>query len=67
MDERSPDELARLTEAVEALPDNVPLRLQLAEAYLAIADYDAARVHYQEALSRGAGVGARLGLSRVFY
>ncbi len=67
MDERSPDELARLTEAVEALPDNVPLRLQLAEAYLAVADYDAARAHYPEALSRGAGAGARLGLARVFY
>jgi hypothetical protein len=36
--DRSPDELARLTEAVEALPDNVPLRLQLAEAYLSVAD-----------------------------
>jgi transitional endoplasmic reticulum ATPase len=67
MDDRSPDEPARLTEAVEALPDNVPLRLQLAEAYLAVADYDAARAHYQEALSRGAGPDARLGLARVFY
>jgi transitional endoplasmic reticulum ATPase len=67
MDERNPDELARLTEAVETLPDNLPLRLQLAEAYLSVADYDAARVQYQEALSRGAGAGARLGLARVFY
>jgi transitional endoplasmic reticulum ATPase len=61
------DEIGRLQQAVEALPDNVPLRLQLAEAHLAAADYDAARSHYQEALSRGAGADARLGLARVFY
>ena len=61
------NELERLQEAVEALPDNVPLRLQLAEAFLAAANYEAARSHYEEALDRGAGADARLGLARVFY
>ena len=56
-----------LEEAVGALPDNVPLRLQLAEALLAAGAYDAARLQYEEALNRGGGAEARLGLGRVFY
>jgi transitional endoplasmic reticulum ATPase len=56
-----------LEEAVAALPDNLPLRLQLADALLAAANYDAARSQYQEALNRGAGAEAKLGLGRVFY
>jgi tetratricopeptide (TPR) repeat protein len=60
-------EIERLEEAVAALPDNLPIRLQLAEAYLAAADYDGARAQYQEALSRGAGAGAKLGLATVLF
>jgi transitional endoplasmic reticulum ATPase len=60
-------DIERLKEAVAAVPDNLPLRSQLAEAYLAVSDYDAARAHYQEALNQGAGADAKLGLARVFY
>jgi transitional endoplasmic reticulum ATPase len=60
-------DIDRLEEAVAALPDNVALRLQLAQACLAAGRYDAARAHYQEALTRGAGAEAKLGLATVFY
>ena len=59
--------LKALREALAVSPDNVPLREHLASTLLAAGRADEAEAEYREALARGAGSGAQLGLARVFF
>lgn len=59
--------LATLREALAVSPDNVPLREHLAATLLATGRAEEAEAEYREALMRGAGGGAQLGLARSFF
>jgi AAA+ superfamily predicted ATPase len=59
--------LATLREALALSPDNVPLREHLAATLLAAGNAEEAEAEYREALTRGAGGGAQLGLARAFF
>ena len=59
--------LKALREAVAVSPDNVPLREHLASTLLAADRANEAEAEYREALARGAGSGAQLGLARAFF
>jgi transitional endoplasmic reticulum ATPase len=59
--------LATLREALALSPDNVPLREHLAATLLAAGRADEAEAEYREALTRGAGGSAQLGLARAFF
>lgn len=57
-----------LREALQFSPDNLPLRLHLAETLLRYGELDEAEQHFREALHRGPGdVKAKLGLATTFY
>jgi SpoVK/Ycf46/Vps4 family AAA+-type ATPase len=59
--------LDALREALAVSPDNVPLREHLASTLLAAGRAEEAEAEYREALARGAGAGAQLGLARAFF
>ena len=59
--------LKALREALAVSPDNVPLREHLASTLLAADRANEAEAEYREALARGAGSGAQLGLARAFF
>jgi tetratricopeptide (TPR) repeat protein len=59
--------LATLREALALTPDNVPLREHFAATLLAAGRAGEAETEYREALTRGAGAGAQLGLARAFF
>ena len=59
--------LATLREALALSPDNVPLREHLAATLLVAGRADEAEAEYREALTRGAGGSAQLGLARAFF
>ena len=59
--------LKTLRQALEVSPDNVPLREHLASTLLAAGRADEAAAEYREALARGAGSGAQVGLARAFF
>jgi transitional endoplasmic reticulum ATPase len=59
--------LATLREALALSPDNVPLREHLAATLLAAGRANEAEAEYREALTRGAGGSAQLGLARAFF
>jgi AAA+ superfamily predicted ATPase len=59
--------LATLREALALSPDNVPLREHLAATLLEAGRAGEAETEYREALTRGAGTGAQLGLARAFF
>jgi AAA+ superfamily predicted ATPase len=59
--------IGALREALAASTENVPLREHLAETLLAAGEFGEAETEFREALSRGAGASARLGLARAFF
>lgn len=57
-----------LREALQFSPENVPLRLHLAETLLRYGEWDEAERHFREALQRNPDdVKAKLGLATTFY
>jgi SpoVK/Ycf46/Vps4 family AAA+-type ATPase len=56
-----------LYEALKFSPDNVPLRLHLAETLVSVNRLDEAQKEFQQALEYGDNEIAKLGLARVFY
>lgn len=57
-----------LRDALQFSPDNVPLRVHLAETLLRYGEFDEAERHYREALQRAPGdAKVKLGLAQVFY
>lgn len=62
------DHIKSLQEALNVSPDNVPLRLHLAEVLLREKEYAAAAEQYSEVLRRSYGNGkARLGLAEAYF
>src|SRR5688572_17630893 len=62
------DALAALREALKLSPDNVPLRLHLAESLLGQARYDEAEKEYRAGLAMAPGdVRFKIGLANAFY
>lgn len=56
-----------LREALKFSPDNVPLRLHLAETLLQMDRFDEAEQEFREALAKAPGDKALIGLARVYY
>ncbi|MGE7776186.1 AAA family ATPase [Chitinophaga sp. NPDC101104] len=56
-----------LREALKFSPDNVPLRLHLAETLLQMDRFDEAEQEFREALAKAPGEKALIGLARVYY
>lgn len=62
------DTIKSLQEALSLSPDNVPLRLHLAEVLLVERQYAEAAIEYREVLNRSYGnARARLGLAEAYY
>ena len=60
--------IEQLLEAVRLSPDNIPLRLFLAHAYVDQQQYDEAKIHFQEILSKDSTLKeAKEGLANVFF
>jgi transitional endoplasmic reticulum ATPase len=59
--------LEKLRAALAVSPDNVPLREHLAASLLAVGRAADAEIEFREALVRGAGTSAQLGLARAFF
>ncbi|WP_198652029.1 ATP-binding protein [Chitinophaga deserti] len=56
-----------LREALKYSPDNVPLRLHLAETLLQMDRFDEAEQEFREALGKAPGDKALIGLAKVYY
>ena len=59
--------LNALRDALAVSPDNVPLREHLASTLLTAGRAEEAEAEFREALARGAGSSAQLGLARAFF
>ena len=59
--------IGALRDALAVSPDNVPLREHLAATLLAAGHSSEAEAEFREALARGAGASARLGLAHAFF
>jgi transitional endoplasmic reticulum ATPase len=59
--------IGALRDALAVSPDNVPLREHLAATLLAGGHSAEAEAEFREALARGAGASARIGLARAFF
>jgi AAA+ superfamily predicted ATPase len=63
-----PDPLAALREALKLSPDNLPLRLHLAESLRGLGRLDEAEQEYKAAVARFPGdLGLKVGLAQSFY
>ncbi len=56
-----------LREALKFSPDNVPLRLHLAETLLQMERYDEAEQEFREILAKSPGDKPLIGLAKVYY
>ncbi|MEM9329242.1 MAG: tetratricopeptide repeat protein, partial [Bacteroidota bacterium] len=64
MDDQS---IVHLKEALQLSPDNVPLRLHLADTLLRLERFDEAEAEYQEVIRRSEGKEGKPGLAHLYY